>query len=122
MSKFAGKNILIIDDEDMICQFLTEVFVEHGATVTSAADGVDAMLLLSQMNFDLVITDYRMPYANGMDVAKAAIKQKNPPRVVICSGFAAELNPSELSAMKEITVINKPFEVQEFLSKIAAMF
>jgi len=121
MSKFQGKKILIVDDEDMICQFLNEEFSEQGATVSVAADGVDAMVLLKSMPFDLVITDYRMPNANGIEVAKAASKTSPAVKVVICTGFSDEVNKEEMAAYKVATLIQKPFSVDEFLAQISQL-
>lgn len=65
--------LLIVDDEpDILMSF--KVFLEgalKGVTVLSASSGREALALLKQTNVDLIITDYKMPGMNGVELLKA---------------------------------------------------
>ena len=64
-------HILVIDDEDMVLDFLRKALAYFGYSVTVAHDGEEAIEFFSNgYNFDLVITDIMMPRMNGNEVAK----------------------------------------------------
>ncbi len=64
--------ILIADDEPLMLRFMAETLRRLGKEVTLAADGAEAIRLLQQEAFDLIVTDMMMPHKTGLDVLKAA--------------------------------------------------
>jgi len=69
-------HILILDDEKSIAEMLGEMLDLLGYSATLCNTGADALGLLDQREFDLVISDYRMPQMNGRQFYEAAIKNK----------------------------------------------
>jgi DNA-binding response OmpR family regulator len=67
-----GARILVVDDESGIRRTLTQLFTRMGYQATEATTGEEALALITQTNFDLVILDIRMPDMDGTDVLKAA--------------------------------------------------
>jgi two-component system, chemotaxis family, chemotaxis protein CheY len=64
-------NILIVDDSAMIRDMLKYALLDGGYTkVTEAFDGLDGLEKAKNSNFDLIITDIRMPKMNGLDLVK----------------------------------------------------
>lgn len=82
--------ILIVDDEEMIRMALELVLSSEGYLTISAGDGQEAIDILNQRVVDLVITDMKMPRANGMDVLRAAKTRDPGIKVIMITGFAAE--------------------------------
>ncbi len=74
--------VLLADDEPLSREFLHEALVALGLEVHSVADGRQAIEALQQRAFDLVVTDLRMPHADGLAVLAAA-KQADPERPVV---------------------------------------
>ncbi len=78
--------ILIVDDEantrDAMARFLRMRF-----TVFTAADGGEAIEMLKSQDFDLVLTDLRMPKADGMSVLEAAAGKANRPECILLTAF-----------------------------------
>ncbi|MBI5267739.1 MAG: response regulator, partial [candidate division Zixibacteria bacterium] len=70
MTETKNKSILIVDDEEIIRDFLSEVLENYDLAV--ATDGDEAIEKLGTRHFDLVITDLRMPRVSGEEVVKAA--------------------------------------------------
>lgn len=80
-------NVLVVDDEPLIRQILTEYLQVDGHTVRAACDGREALQLFGESSFDLVLTDRSMPQMSGDQLAHA-IKQVDPLRpVVLLTGF-----------------------------------
>lgn len=61
----AGKRILVVDDEENLSQMLSDIFANAGFLVAQAAGGNEALQLCKDCNFDVIITDMRMPDMDG---------------------------------------------------------
>ncbi len=77
----AKHSILIVDDEPAQRQLLSG-FLQKDYTIVAAADGLEAVQLLSQRSFDLIITDERMPRMGGIELIKWA-REKTPETPII---------------------------------------
>lgn len=62
--------ILVVEDEEMISQLIEDFLTENGYTVTVCFDGVSALNIVKEENFDLVILDVMLPQKNGLEVLK----------------------------------------------------
>jgi two-component system alkaline phosphatase synthesis response regulator PhoP len=63
-----NKKMLIVDDEDDILLFLSYHFNKRGFTVTTAIDGVEGLLKFENGEFDVIISDIRMPNMDGIEM------------------------------------------------------
>ncbi|MBN1905048.1 MAG: sigma-54-dependent Fis family transcriptional regulator [Deltaproteobacteria bacterium] len=114
MSGQETANILVVDDDRSMREFLEILLTGEGYNVTLADNGESGCNAIDQNNFDLVVTDIRMKGLNGLDVLRKA-KAKNPDTmVVMISAFATA--DTAVEAMKEgaYDYIPKPFKVKEF--------
>jgi Nif-specific regulatory protein len=82
MSRPADFHILIVDDEKPQRMILEGFLIKQGYKTTGAGDGEEAVRLFSQDSFDLVLTDYRMPGMDGLQLLKE-IKRRNVESVVV---------------------------------------
>ena len=80
------KKILIADDE-FNTRAALERFFKRKYAVSTAADGGEALKLLESGTFDLVLTDLRMPGADGMSVLRAAAEKKDSVYTAYCIRF-----------------------------------
>lgn len=82
--------ILVIDDQARVRAFVCEMLESLGHDADDAEDGPTGLALLPRQQYDLVITDLRMPQMSGWDVL-AAVRQQVPtmPFIVI-SGFTTD--------------------------------
>ena len=107
------EKILVVDDERGLREVLSIMLKRAGYAVTEAADGEEAIGHVNREIFDLVITDLRMPKADGMAVLKA-VKSSSPETVVlVITAFATA--DSAVDAMKQgaYDYLTKPFQVDE---------
>ncbi|NWF72122.1 MAG: sigma-54-dependent Fis family transcriptional regulator [Nitrospirae bacterium] len=107
------EKILVVDDERGLREVLSIMLKRAGYAVIEASDGEEAMGHINKEIFDLVITDLRMPKADGMEVLKA-VKSSSPETVVlVVTAFATA--DSAVDAMKQgaYDYLTKPFQVDE---------
>ena len=107
------EKILVVDDEKSLREVLSIMLKRAGYAVTEASDGDEAIGHVNKEIYDLVITDLRMPKADGMDVLKA-VKSSSPDTVVlVITAFAT--SDSAVEAMKQgaYDYLTKPFQVDE---------
>lgn len=68
--KLRGKSILVIDDSPMYRKMESDLLIEMGFDVITANHGEDALRLMENHQFDLIVTDIEMPYLNGYEFAE----------------------------------------------------
>jgi DNA-binding NtrC family response regulator len=76
-----GKRVLVVDDDHHARFLMASILARQGYNVVPASDGLAALTELSKRNFDLVITDDRMPSLNGMEFLKQV--QARHPRIPV---------------------------------------
>lgn len=87
----AACKILLIDDEMLVRAGTAMMLDELGHDVTEAASGQQALgILADHVHFDLVITDYRMPDMDGMEVISQARKLIPGIKAVLMTGYEAD--------------------------------
>lgn len=117
--ELSGKRVLVADDEDVIRSTLCDVLCSRGCRVEAVTDGAEAKARLSDGTYDLVISDIKMPGANGYEVFAAA-KAANPAtRVILMTAFGYDPEHSIVRANKEGlgAVLFKPFKVDQLLDE-----
>ena len=115
----AERRVLVADDEMNIRKTIQDVLRRHGAQVTTCKDGYEAIALIEQEAFDLIISDIRMPYRTGYDIFAAAQRIREGTPVVLMTGFGYDPHHSIVRASQEglSTVLFKPFKVEQLLEE-----
>lgn len=105
--------ILVVDDEQSMRDFLAIMLKKEGHEVSTAENGRDALKAVQAEIFDLVVTDVKMPGADGIEVLKT-IKDISPETVVIMiTAFATAETAIEAMKLGAYDYIIKPFKVDE---------
>jgi len=117
------KNILVIDDDKLILKTIRRLLEKKGYAVVCASDPDEAEDLASKTNFDLLISDIRMPGKDGISLIRKIkeehFKQGNPdPPFIFITGYANENTPTEAERLGANGYILKPFDLEIFLSTI----
>jgi len=116
----AGKRVLIADDEPNIRRTIKDVLAKHGCDVVTCKDGYEACTEIEQENFDLIISDIKMPYRNGYEIFASAQRRDEGTPVLLMTGFGYDPNHSIVRASQEglSCVLFKPFKVERLLEEI----
>lgn len=105
--------ILVVDDEPGLRDFLEIMLHKQGYGVETAVDGLDAIEKVQNSNFDLVVTDMQMPRMNGIEFLRE-IKQKEPElTVIIITAYASHQSAIEAMKLGAYDYITKPFKIDE---------
>ena len=110
-----GLKILIVDDEPLMRLSMVDALEGVGCEVAAAATGTEGVHVLDKRQFDLVITDLRLPGADGVAILKAC-KERNPNTEVIVITAHGSVDTA-VGAMKlgAYDYITKPFQMDELL-------
>ena len=105
--------ILIVDDNPHMSSLLSDILDFFDYKTVGAQDGEDALTILSDDSFDMVITDLKMPRMGGMDLLRTL--KENFPRlpVVVITGFGTDSSKSDAFAAQADGFLTKPFKVEE---------
>jgi len=117
-----SQKILLIDDDDLVTKTLRKLLSIKGYQVETANNALEAVTKVATTDFDLVISDVRMPGENGI-VAIEKIKAIYSERKVVCgyiliSGYAEEDTPSHAIRLGVDKFLNKPFDNETFLKSV----
>ena len=105
--------ILIVDDEEGMRDFLSICLAKSGHKTHAVASGELALEQIAARHFDLVITDLTMPGITGMEVLKRAIELPNAPLVIMITAFATTDTAIQAMKLGAYDYLNKPFKVEE---------
>jgi len=111
------KNILVVDDEDVIREFLYEVLSEDYC-ISTAKDGDEAIEHLKSESFDLVITDLKMERIQGEEVVRFSNETNPATKVIVMSGYASLYSTSQSVNNGAFALLSKPFTIQELISSV----
>jgi two-component system, NtrC family, response regulator PilR len=111
-------SILVVDDERSMRDFLKILLQKEGYMVVTAHNGESALECLANQEFDLIITDIRMPGMGGLELL-GAVKEQNPDLpVIIITAFASPDDAVQAMKNGAFDYISKPFNVDEIKSVI----
>ena len=113
--------VLLADDEPLSREFLQEALSSFGCEVHAVVDGREAIAALGQRAFDLVVTDWKMPHADGFEVL-AASKQADADRPVVLVTAHGTMHAA-VQAMRQGAddILEKPVVLEELEVLLARM-
>lgn len=117
---------MVVDDEPFIRQVITRKLLGAGYDVHVARDGLEGIELVRTLKPNLVVTDYKMPKASGMDLCNACRKDsatRETPIILLTGSISAadsELQ-TEVEALGNILYMSKPFSPRELLKRVGEL-
>ncbi len=111
--------ILVVDDDDGVRENLAELFELVGYTILTAGSAPEALRKLSEHRVDLLLTDYRMPGPNGVELIEAARRLKPGLRAILMTAFGDSFTEIESVRRGAIGYVNKPFEADEIAGLVS---
>ncbi len=108
-------DVLIVDDEPSILEFLEVLLVKYGFRVRTAASVETAKRALEDEAPDVVITDFRLARDSGLEVLRAARALKSPPEVIVVTAYGTPASAVEAMRQGAYDYVTKPFDNDELL-------
>ena len=107
------ESILIVDDDEKIREFLSDILKEEGYEITTAEDGEKAIDLLKNRNFQLVLTDLKMPKVNGLEVIREYQSLYPHGAGIVITGYGSIESAVEAMKVGAYDYVTKPFKIDE---------
>lgn len=114
-------SILAIDDETIILDLVSAMCQSLGYSAATARSGEEGLQWLRRRRFDLVLTDLAMPGLSGLEVAHEVQKVQPGVPVVLVTGWQATVSQPELDRAGIVTVLSKPFRIEQLTDIIQSM-
>ncbi|HEY1024882.1 MAG TPA: response regulator [Sphingobacteriaceae bacterium] len=112
--------ILVVEDEELMLKSLEFRLKKDGYQVFAAKDGVNALELIKEHQFDLIITDIMLPFVGGLEIVskvKTDPATKNTP-VIVLSAVGLENVVLEAFQLGADDFITKPFNLSELSIRV----
>ncbi|MCP3873437.1 MAG: response regulator [Desulfobacteraceae bacterium] len=109
-SKFGNERLLLVDDEESIAKFESQMLTRLGYKVTFHVKSHEALQTFraNPHDFDLIITDMTMPDMTGEQLAKEILSIKSDIPIIICTGFSERVSKEQAEMMGVKGFLMKP--------------
>ncbi|MCJ7497959.1 MAG: sigma-54 dependent transcriptional regulator [candidate division Zixibacteria bacterium] len=107
------KRVLVVDDDNLTKDFLSETLSRSNYLVELASSGDEALDKLKQKEYDVVVSDIRMPKLSGMELLKAAKESCPDTKIIMMTAFGTVENAVEAMKLGAFDYIMKPFSADE---------
>ena len=112
------KRLLIVDDDPQILNMLGDILEDAGYSLSFSANGEEALKKLEEEEFQLVISDVRMPGIDGFELLKAIKERFNSIKVILMTGYTDDYDISDALILGADDYITKPFNISRVLMAI----
>jgi DNA-binding response OmpR family regulator len=110
--------ILFIDDEEQFADSMSEVLRREGFQVQAAYSGKTGLQMFVSGDFDLVITDLRMPEMDGIEVIGEIRRLRPAQRVIVVTAFPSQISQEQAFKLGTLSYIAKPFKPQRLIELV----
>lgn len=117
-----NRNILVIDDNLTVCLMLKSWLIKKGFSVETAASVKEAKQKVKEQPFDLILSDIRMPDADGFSFLSWVKKYDSDILVIMMTGYADIESAVESMKSGAVDYISKPIEPEQLFKKIDEAF
>lgn len=120
----SGRAVLVIDDEQWILDLAGELLRAEGHDVEMVAGGQQALEALGRRNFDVIVSDWKMPGLNGVRLYEhlRATAPAMAKRMLFMTGDVVSDTFQDFLRENELTCLSKPFATGEFRAAVAKVF
>ena len=118
MKNMSKAHILVIDDEQGLCNMLEAILGDIGYRVTSFTDPLQALKKFKPHNYSMVVTDIKMPGMSGIEVLQQIKKRDTEIPVLVITGYATVDLSIQALRSGAFDILTKPFEPEEILNRV----
>jgi formate/nitrite transporter len=113
-----AEKMLVIDDEDIVCESCRRIFREEGFEVVTTDSPQEGPRLISESPFDVILCDWKMPGFDGMDVVEEIDRRSPESTVVMISGYPTVGRATEAMKRGAMDYLPKPFTPEEIVEVV----
>lgn len=113
--------LLVVDDEEPICNYLAELFRLEGWTVDTAFDGFQGLKLAADCDYDVIIMDILMPRVTGIEATREIMKRKPDSRIIVITGAPYRKQAQEALDCGARLFIKKPFSSEKIIQAVNSL-
>ncbi len=106
-----SRKILVIDDNASQCKIIKKLFEAYGYSVVALDSPEEALYLLEWKDFDVIITDLRMPWMNGAEFCRRSRRLRPEMLIYALSGYIQEFDRNELLEAGFDGIFSKPIRI-----------
>ena len=120
-----GKRVLVVDDDEVICDFIKEIISLDGHQIVAVQSGMEAIRWIKSSTFDLIFLDLVMPDISGVEVLKQIKEMPLTFPVVITTGYPDSELMDQALELSPLSVLKKPFtknQISSVMKSISASF
>jgi len=119
-----GKDVMVVDDEIHITEFVYDVLTRHGARVQISNSGSEAYEKMRNKHFDLIVCDQHMPGLSGQSLFRLIESgdPSAPDRFLFMTGDVVASDNRQFYAQNGVQLLRKPFRIQELLEAVDHLF
>lgn len=112
-----SKNVLLVDDNESVRALLKLYMSGVGYKVTEAQDGLDGLTKAKHTQFDIIVTDYKMPVMNGVTLIKGLreMTQYAEHSVILLTTDQSAQFKLSVARLANVKVLEKPVEQSQLL-------
>jgi CheY-like chemotaxis protein len=111
-------NILLVDDNGDGLIARRAVLEELGYRIFTARSGEEALEMCANRKFELIVTDYKMPKMNGIELIKRLRNSDSQARIIMLSGFVEPLGLDEKSTGADVVIAKSSGEVGHLVRSV----
>ncbi|MBU0552476.1 response regulator [Myxococcota bacterium] len=115
----ANINILLIDDDKDICEYVQTVLEATGYAVSTLSDPTQTLDVMRQREYHLLIVDLMMPHLDGISLIEKIRKVDSDIAIIVFTGYPSIETAVSALKLNVSDYIKKPFDLNEFREKIA---
>jgi signal transduction histidine kinase len=119
-----GRDVIVVDDEVHITEFVHDVLARHGARVQIANSGSEAYERIRNKHFDLIVCDQNMPGLSGQSLFRLVESgdPNAPDRFLFITGEVGPIDTRQFYGQNGVQLLRKPFRIQELLEAVDYLF
>jgi CheY-like chemotaxis protein len=116
--KTATKNLLVVDDEKVVCDSCARILGDRGYSVETSTDPSKALQLATEKNYAVILLDIKMPTVDGLEFLEELRKKQKDVRVVVITGYSTPENTAAAKRLGAADIVPKPFSPDELLRAV----
>jgi len=113
--------ILVVDDEENICNYLKELFTLEGWKADIAYDGYQGVKLASDNQYDVIVLDILMPRMTGIEATREIMKRKPDSNIIVITGAPYRKQADEALEGGAKLFIKKPFSSEKIIEAVTSL-